>query len=362
MLSQKDAFEIIQREAEIFSPFVLRSVEEKYQVLGRVVDFSLCMELYGKEYSFFAEYKPMATPKLFENAILQMKSFHLEDMSEKLDSRKVYPLIIVPYLSEDNLARLEMENVSGFDLCGNCIVCIPPNVFVYKTGKDNRYPDSRALKNPFLGKSSLVARVLLANPFFDSVSGIQKEIKALGGELSLGAVSKALSALEDLLLVRKMGREAKLLQPEKMLRLLQQGYKRVESYKVIKGKVGGGNLQTIADKLFEIVESHRFDLAVLWMGSMNPYAAFTRPESIVAYINSEEITNHMDIDTNSKFPNLELRVLDEPMVFFDRRRWLENIFVVSPVEVFLELMSGGKREQEIAEQVKGYILEQLKGK
>ena len=56
-----------------------------------------------------------------------------------------------------------------------------------------------------------------------------------------------------------------------------------------------------------------------------------------------------------RFPNLELIETEDETVYFDGRQE-ENFWWVSPVQVYLELMAGDKRDQETAEQVKSYIL------
>jgi hypothetical protein len=56
-----------------------------------------------------------------------------------------------------------------------------------------------------------------------------------------------------------------------------------------------------------------------------------------------------------RFPNLELLETEDETVYFDARQ-KGDVWWASPVQVYLELMAGDKRDQETAEQVKSCIL------
>ena len=65
-----------------------------------------------------------------------------------------------------------------------------------------------------------------------------------------------------------------------------------------------------------------------------------------------------DLEETSRFPNIEFLETDEDFVYFDTR---DNL-AASPVQTYLELMQGDKREQETAEQLRKTILQPLKKK
>jgi hypothetical protein len=61
---------------------------------------------------------------------------------------------------------------------------------------------------------------------------------------------------------------------------------------------------------------------------------------------------------SDRFPNLELIETEDETVYFDA--WQkDNFWWASPVQVYLELMSGDKRDQETAEQVRSLLLTDL---
>ena len=65
-----------------------------------------------------------------------------------------------------------------------------------------------------------------------------------------------------------------------------------------------------------------------------------------------------DLEETSRFANIELLETDENFVYFDAR----DDLVASPVQTYLELMQGDKRERETAEQLRKTILQPLKKK
>ena len=124
-----------------------------------------------------------------------------------------WPMIQVPYLAPDRLEYLARIKVSGVDLCGNGVVLIPNRLCVIHSGQPNEHRDSRPLNNPYRGRSALVARALLSEPAWPSLSKMVHWIEQAGAVLSLGQASKAIRALEEDLIVSKIGGAIKLQEP-----------------------------------------------------------------------------------------------------------------------------------------------------
>ena len=126
-------------------------------------------------------------------------------------------MIQVPYLSTERLEELEREGVSGVDLCGNGVLIVPGRLYVKSTGAPNRYCDSRPLSNPYRGRSAMVARMLLQQPKWESLSDLARGLEAAGASLSLPQVSKAVQALAEDLMVSKNGGVIALADPLRLL-------------------------------------------------------------------------------------------------------------------------------------------------
>ena len=124
---------------------------------------------------FVVEFKATSTPKAVDAAASQAIAY--------ADPPATYPMVVVPFLSEDELARLEQRCVGGVDLSGNGVVMVPGRLLVLRSGQKNRFRESRTIRNVYRGASSVVARVLLARPTYSSVSDVFDEIRSRSGDV-----------------------------------------------------------------------------------------------------------------------------------------------------------------------------------
>ena len=96
------------------------------------------------------------------------------------------------------------------------------------------------------------------------------------------------------------------------------------------------------------------------MSSIAQYAVMQRGDLLSIYCPSlERLLELLPGDQTNRFPNLELIETEEETVYFDARQQGE-FWWSSPVQVYLELMSGDKRDQEAAEQVKSLLMKDFK--
>ena len=72
----------------------------------------------------------------------------------------------------------------------------------------------------------------------------------------------------------------------------------------------------------------------------------------------EMLLERLPGNLSDRFPNLELVETEDETVYFDTRKEGNSCWA-SPVQVYLELMAGDKRDRETAEQVKSFILTTL---
>jgi hypothetical protein len=96
--------------------------------------------------------------------------------------------------------------------------------------------------------------------------------------------------------------------------------------------------------------------------STDRYAVMGREEPVRFYTDSSVTllgTLGSEFTAGERFANVELIETDDPTAYFDARRRGELPFA-SPIQTYLELASGEKREQETAEQVRGLILDELR--
>lgn len=140
-------------------------------------------------------------------------------------------MLIMPFLSEQQLQELEQQRISGIDLCGNGVVIVPGIFAVFRSGERNRFSSSAPIKNIYRKNSSMVGRVFLARSSYGTVQEICTEVNRRNmlvkcGDkkpMSLSTVSKSLKTLEEDLIVERKG-AIQLLQADKLLEELSENY------------------------------------------------------------------------------------------------------------------------------------------
>ncbi len=308
---------------------------------------------------FAVETKALSTPKAFQDVVNRVKAATLP--------AGCWPLIIVPYLREEHLRELDREGISGIDLCGNGVVLVAGKLAVYRTGAPNRFPMSWPIKNIYQRNSSMVGRVFLARRRFESVQEIRDEINRRNplverGEatpMSLATVSKALKTLEqDLIVARTEG--VRLLQADKLLEKLVENFAAPKVRERVRWKMPVTGLALVE---WLERESAGWDVVVVASGlsSVSRYAVMERGEMLTVYCSrAAKLLAKLPGSATDRFPNLEVIETEDEPAYFDARggggfRW------ASPVQVYLELMAGDKRDQETAAQVREVLLKPVEG-
>lgn len=304
-------------------------------------------------YRFIAEIKFLATPKVFRQAVSYVRS--LADPPDR------YPMIIVPYLAPERISELEKQNVSGLDLCGNGILTIPGKVLIIRSGNENRYRQSALIRNVYRGETSIVARTFLVRPEYAAVKEIVAVIRSRFGTTTFSTVSKALKRLEEDLIISRDGGVIRLRQIDKLLDHLLKNYEppKFKERLVCKSKVP---LPEAVSRLFGEAERRQIPLVLSGISSVGQYAVMAHEPSVTMYCRKLPHTlieaMGADVVPTDRFANLEILETEDSRVFFDRRK-NENIDYASPVQTWLELMSGDKRQQDVANQVKIHILQSV---
>ncbi len=260
------------------------------------------------------------------------------------------PLLVVPYLSDDALGLLQSEGVGGIDLCGNAVVEVPGRWRLYQRGFPNRFPSQRKARSPYQGKSALVGRALLSRPEYATIGEVQAEVERRGGSLSYSQVAKVVGALADDLVVRKeregTSEGVRLLQPAKLLGALVEGYGVPEASAVLEARA------ELGPETFERLTAQA-DAAGARIVGFDPQRYVIAPQSrerLEVYVEpgiGPDLRDVLGLAPVSRFSNLVVRVVDEPGVYFDPVE-ADGLRWAPPLEVYLQLMQGGKREKEIA--------------
>ena len=347
-MKERDILEAIRTGNLSLPPIEFGDMQE---VVNGSMDALLRARWNGQEWQFAVEVKARSTPKTLRDAVQAIQA--------AASPPRTYPLVVVPYLNNDQVDELATEKISAVDLSGNGVLVVPGQLLVLRTGKPNRYPEKSVLKNVYRGKASLAARVFLLRSRFDAVGKIRDEILSRGGELALSTVSKVLARLEDDLIVSRDGGSIRLVQPQKLLDALVKQYESPTITARISGKT---TLEIIdfATGLYDASQRLVLRIAPTGASSTSAYAVMARSGPTSFYCTDVQALTRDNglgsmFEETDRFANVQLEETQDDTVYFDIRRD-NRALSASPIQTYLELISGDKRDRETAEQVAENLL------
>lgn len=348
MLSEEEALQRLESGDFSYPPLELIRVTSRVDPRlepdgGRRPDWLLVLAWRDAQEEFVVEYKSLSTPKRLREALSQARYL--------AEGSGLQPMIMTPYLDEKALDLLAREELSGLDFSGNGVVIVPGRWFVYRSGNPNAYPSSQYIQAIYSGRSSLVGRTLLLRQRFDTVSAVKAEIERREGRISLPTVSKVLKRLEEELIISRREGVA-LLQPDRLLDELVEAYespsiRRRTSYRA-------DDVYVVMRSLAEAAEAEGLRLAAR---GERMYTVFPGAERTLAVYTDDlrRLVRNLQLEEGRRFSNFEVLETREETVYFDRRS-RDGFFWTSPVQAYLELAAGGKREREVAQQMRGELL------
>jgi hypothetical protein len=345
--------ERLQRGELPFAPAQIRLCDvQPVTASGLKPDGVLEAEWQGRTARFVFDYQGRSAPSYLESGMAQAERYGRE--------LGLPPLVIVPYLSERSLLKLEAAGVSGLDLNGNGVL-LAPDIALWRSGQPNRFKESRPIRNVFRGDSSLISRCFLLRPSFASLVELQKfalerlilRDASAGERLTKGTVSKVVQALEEerIIFRSKGGVQLNLARP------LLDGLR--SYYEAPRGKRIQGKTALPMSEAWERLRESGVRYVATGDGSAFRYRLLTEPPRLALYVeDAQKAASIMEVTPQRAFFNIDLIEEKGDIVYFDARpdgaaRW------ASPVQTWLELSLGGGREREAAQPLEAIL---LKGK
>lgn len=147
----------------------------------------------------------------------------------------------------------------------------------------------------------------------------------------------------------------RLLLPEALLDRFAAAYKPPATREPIRGKAPKGFLKSLRERAGQ--------LSVEVIGRNESLYMIAPKSNEITTIYATETSRLLDdlpIDPASRFPTVELVRVDDPSVYFDPFR-KAGVNWCSRLQIYLELGSGGKREQDAAQALRENILAGARG-
>ena len=355
-LTEEQVIQSLKNMGERYAPLMINSLAEQvslpegYQV-DAVIEFSIQN---GLSFKAVAEIAPVSTP---QNILRRARQ--LADYFGKAKKTNMVPLVIAPYIGAKQAKILADKGISWIDLSGNISVRVSNRVYIERTGKPNRFPDTAPIKKIFQGTSSLVSRALLLQPEgFLSLYEIVDFINNRNAKITLSTVSKVLKILDEELLINKGESLISVADPEKLLEKLAEGYKnsterkRRNSYRFVIE-----NIQQLSPGLVGECKDY---LAYGFYAAQIKGLAVTDKMTIfvkdIEQFRRKAEEKWVSITVDEEFGNVIITETNDPGVWFNPD-WRLIDSVVGDIELYLEMIADTPRGPKIAEQLKRRILQ-----
>jgi hypothetical protein len=359
-MTEKQIIQRLRGATEQYAPLTVKKLDEqiylseRYQV-DAIVEFSLQG---GPTFEALIEIVTVATPK----NVLEKSRVLVECVNEDSNSDRI-PMIVAPYMGAKQARILAEKGISWIDLSGNMSVRIPNKVYIERTGKPNRFPDTATIKKIFQGTSALVSRALLLQPEgFMSLEKIVDFINQRNANITLSTVSKVLKQLDNELLINRNKSLVTVADPEKLLEKLAEGYKssterkRRNSYRFAIANIedlGYGNPTGYGIPCVEYLAYGLYAAQIKGLATTEIKTIFVKDISDFRRIAREK---WVSITPDAEFGNFIITETEDPGVWFNTK-YPKHDMVVDDIELYLEMTVDTPRGPKIAEQLKQLILQ-----
>ncbi len=356
--TERETIQYLKNAPDRYAPLRISSLEQQVSLpAGHRVDAVIKFSIQdGPSFEAMVEIAPVATPQ----NILK-KALQLADYSSKAGRCDSVPMVIAPYIGKKQARILADKGISWIDLSGNMSIKASNQVYIERTGNKNCFPDTAPIKKIFRGTSSLVSRALLLKPRgFSTLYEIVDFINERNSNITLSTVSKVLKSLDEELLIDKSKSPIYVIEPEKLLERLTQGYllsvtrKRTKTY-TYATESSERLFRDMCERNLEYVACGFYAAQIKGLATTNQAAIFVRD---IEEVRKAARNNWLRITPDAEFGNLSIAETNDPGVWFNASLPRHNATaIVDDVELYLEMMVDTPRGPEVAEILKKGILE-----
>jgi hypothetical protein len=179
--------------------------------------------------------------------------------------------------------------------------------------------------------------------------------------MAMGTVSKAIKSMEEDLIISREQGPLKLIQPDKLLEKLLENYQRIKPDDVIRRRVSA-TVAELPALLASLGKELNLPVVATGLASATQYAVMQRGDMLSVYCpRPEELLSRLSASESDRFPNLEIIRSEDETDYFDSRLDAQTGFRwASPIQAYLEMMRGDKRDQETAAQVRAELIRQIR--
>ena len=296
---------------------------------------------YGqKKFKIAGEIKPSGEP-----SVLRRSAAWLKDLLSK--TKHDYAVVIAPFVSREGASICRDLGVGFVDLSGNCLLSFQ-GLYIECTGHPNKFKKPREIQSLFSPKSSRVIRCLLSDPTRAwTLKGL-----AIETGVSIGLIHRIATALEGNLFAKKDPRAFKLEDPARLLEAWREEYYR-RAPKWARYAVRAGTVEESMSKFNAAAIHYGVRYAISGpSGALRIFSDIT-PTTVHFYVDvlKQEFLEELEADRVSSEGNLFIRVVERENELIGSRV-VKGLYVVSDLQLYLDLWAMGGRGQEAAEELR----------
>ena len=323
----------------------------------RTIDAAVDLSIAGREMVLLVEVKKAVYPRDVRQLLWQLRDARNAYAHEHKGN--VIPLVAAESISEGARDVLQAENVGFFDLGGSLFVPAK-GAYLYI---DRPVPKTieKSVRSLFIGKRSQVLHVLLMKR--EEWLGVT-ELSHLA-EVSPATASETLAALERMEWVSTRGQG-----PSKgrclsnASGLLDEWRTQVQASRRPLSRrryyVPGGDITVVTRGIAEHCERERIEYALTQEAAAQRYAPFLSSYSRVAIrvppaSGVEEMLASLDARLVTEGANVDVLETKTQGEFLFREK-IDQLWLASPVQVYLDLLRGEGRSRDMAEHLRKEIL------
>ena len=280
-----------------------------------------------------------------EPSVLRRSAAWLKDCLSK--TKHDYAVVIAPFISKEGGEICRDLGVGFIDLSGNCLLSLK-GLYIERTGHPNKFKKPRELQSLFSPKSSRVIRCLLSDP---------KRVWTLKGlatetDVSIGLIHRIATALENNFFAEKELRAFKLEDSARLLEAWREEYHR-RAPKWGRYVVRVGSVEELMAELKRAATDHGVRYALSGPSGASLVFSYLTPTLVHFYVDvlKQEFLEELKVDPVPSEGNLLIRVVEQENEFIGSRQ-VKGLYVVSDLQLYLDLWAMGGRGQEAAEELR----------
>jgi len=315
-------------------PFLkVESMERERDSIDILVDLAIG----DKKQILLVEAKSNGQPRIARDAVNQLIRY-----------RNTYPnaylIFMAPFISPQAAEICMKDGVGYLDFAGNCFLSFG-QVYIEQTGKPNPFRTRRELISLFSPKSSRVLRVLLSNP------GRAWKTQNIADEarVSLGQVANVKRLLLDREWITRQEGFA-LTAPWMLL----EEWEKVYSYRKneVRNYYSLKSIPEIEADLAAVCKEKGIEYALTGFSGAARFAPAVRYTRAMAYVYNtrEDVASLLNLKEVESGANVMLLDPYDEGIFYGTQV-IEDIRVVSPLQIYLDLKGYKGRGEEAAEAI-----------